>query len=358
MGPIRKIAAVTLVAALVGALVAPGLANAVTSPDNDIPGVVLPASPFTGALADTPVELMDLDDVFQVPLAFNERIDMTMTVDPQLDADLYLLPPGTKNLYAFQSGLVLPVASSVTETIGATEKFTYVSDRSLPATWYLDVSWWSGAGNYNVTYAKTQLRTPDITATAPSTCSYGGSALVTGTASVGGMYMTGFKAAFQSRAAGTSAWKTVAQSTTATDGVFAFTARPLKQTQFRVRTTWSPTKSGTDVGWGFSAPFTIWPRAYLAFRSTPSVAAAGRAFTVTGYLKPSHTTSTRHVKIVASRKVGTTWVPAKTVYARSSGTGFSATFALPRGAWLLRSSVPTDTLHAATVSGARYVSVR
>jgi len=110
--------------------------------DDDIPGVAIPGSPFTGSVSrDT-----DRDDVFSIALTSGQALTASITGPSGSDFRLYLYAPGTSSVKdsdtpyeAVASGGSYPCSFSHT----ATQSGAY----------YLDVYSQSGAGDYTVTYS-------------------------------------------------------------------------------------------------------------------------------------------------------------------------------------------------------------
>ena len=111
--------------------------------DDDIPGVAIPASPFTGSLSNA----TDRDDVFSVHLGSGDTLKASLTGAAGTDFDLYLYPPGTATVN-IEGGTV---ASAVSTSYP--DAFIYTPTQS--GTYYLDVYAYSGAGAgaYTVTYS-------------------------------------------------------------------------------------------------------------------------------------------------------------------------------------------------------------
>ena len=110
--------------------------------DDDIPGVAIPWSPFTGSVSrDT-----DRDDVFSIALTSGQSLTASITGPSGSDFRLYLYAPGTSSVKdsdtpyeAVASGASYPCSFSHT----ATQSGAY----------YLDAYSQSGAGDYTVTYS-------------------------------------------------------------------------------------------------------------------------------------------------------------------------------------------------------------
>lgn len=113
-----------------------------SGPDNDIPGVALPASPFGGTLnAQT-----DPDDVFAVELGAGDRLSVTVAPEAGLNADVYLYDPETDTILTG-----VPVAGSAGAGAGGMESFLFdLPGNAAPADYYLDVRAAGGSGGYTV----------------------------------------------------------------------------------------------------------------------------------------------------------------------------------------------------------------
>lgn len=337
-----------------------GISASFFGADDDIPGVPLPASPVTGTL--DPITTNDWDDVYSVPLKFNELLTVSMTGAPRTDFELWLWKPGSKTVYAenYQSYVVQASSNEGTST----ESFIYPA--ATTGTFYLDVLAYptSAAGAYTLTWKKTQLPTPDVTFTAPPTTAWGGSASIAGTITLGGEPLAGTGVLVQAKPYGATGWTTVSPLTdspsleTTADGTFSFSVKPAKQTLYRV-VAWP----SSEVGWQYSSARTVTPKAYLTTPYTASTQYLNRTFSVTGYLKPRHAAGSKPVRVNCYRLESGAYKLRKTVYATaadySSYTKYSVRTALPyRGTWKLVAYVPGDSLHAATYSAARIISVR
>ncbi len=367
----RQPRAAGVLAACVAAALVSGVAMAYARmADDDIPGVPLPPSPVRDSLTETTavgpgnVPLWDIDDVYQVRLAYNERFEATLTPPAAADFDLYLIVPGTRRLEDAFTSPFKPILRASEQPTGAVERIDYVSDRSTTATFYLDVAQqFEGSGQYTLEWRRTQLPTPDVTSTMPESVRFGAVAAVEGTAAVADRLtgvirpMSGFFVEVKARPYGRSAWTRVATATTAPDGGFFMSVRPAKRTDYRVHTRWSATQDGDAVGYGAGPVMTAWPRAYLTIKA-PARATAGKVFAVSGRIKPSHARGTGHVRVLAYRKSGAEYRPYRAFPAQNSASAWSASLRLPRGVYQLRASVPTDTLHATTVSSPRTVTVK
>lgn len=358
-------------AALTG-VAASGVEYAAYSSDDDIPGVPMPASPFSDSITETTtVGLEDLDDVYSVPVWGNQLLDIRMTLDdadPADDFDLIIFPPDTKAPVSVAYDNLKMVAASENEAPGGAEHIRYVPDRSQVGTHYAQVYCFyadgddeqGGAGNYTITWSLKDLSAPIVSSrSSRSTVNYGSTSTISGSALVDGAAAANVPYRIMGRAVGTGTWNVVQTGTTAADGTFSATVKPLRTTEYYVRTQWYSTAQGEDFGYGYGPLTKVAPRAYLSLKTVPRVAYRGRAFTVSGVIKPGHSTSRRHVKIVAERWNGKRWARVKSTYVRSSGTKFSGRITLPsRGTYRLQAKVGADKLHAAKDSAQRKLTVR
>ena len=117
--------------------------------DDDIPGVTIAASPFTGSVSHD----SDRDDVFRVALKADQTLTASMTGPPGSDFRLYLYAPGTASVKDADTPY-----EAVAYGTSYPCSFTHTATQS--GTYYLDVYSYSGAGSYTVTYAITSP-TPD-----------------------------------------------------------------------------------------------------------------------------------------------------------------------------------------------------
>lgn len=305
---------------------------------------------------------LDIDDVYQVRLASNERLEATLTPPRDADFDLYLIAPGTRLLRDAFRAPYTPILVASERATGAADAITYVNERSAPATFYLDVaSQAQSSGEYRLTWRRTRLTTPTIETTAPAVIGFGRTALVRGSALAQGRAMSGFTMELYHLPAGARAWAKLESTRTDPGGRYAFRVTPGLPTKYRVKSMASPTGAGTSVGYGWGSVVQVAPRAQLAITSAASRATHGRRFVVSGQLKPAHRTGSGHVTVHADRYItGRGWIRYRTAFpARHTATGFSATVMLPwSGAWRLQAVAPADDLHAATESGFRRVTVR
>jgi len=358
-----RIIALAVLATVVAALAVSGVVTAVGAGDDNIPGVPLPASPVAGALDDH----TDFDDVYAVPLKFNQKLDVSMTGKAGSQFDLWLWSPSSKSILV--DSPASRVVQSSQDPASSTEQFWYPA-RST-GTYYLHVfnpldSAASSTGTYNLTYRVTTLPAPALDVKAPSVIGWGQSASIVGTATLNGAPIAGARVLVQSMAAGTTSWKDLnfdsgayaPKTTTSSSGAFTFSVKPTKKTQYRV-VVWP----AENRGWRFGSPLTITPRIKLGSPHVPSSAKRGAKFTAYGYLAPRHLSGAKTVTLTFQK--GSTVVRVKAVNSNHSSakwgtaTKYKARVSLPkRGTWKVVASASGDSLHAATSSGVRYITVK
>ncbi len=117
--------------------------------DDDVPGVAIPGSPFSGSLASG----SDDDDVYRVQLTSGQRLQASIAGPGGTDFRLYLYPPGTGTVKT----------ESATFVAGATDgnyprSLSYVATQG--GTYYLDAFAQAGSGSYSVAWS--------VTSSAPS----------------------------------------------------------------------------------------------------------------------------------------------------------------------------------------------
>ncbi|MCE5190987.1 MAG: cell wall-binding repeat-containing protein [Actinomycetia bacterium] len=110
--------------------------------DDDIPGIIAPASPVNGSLT----EISDVDDVFRMTLAEGQRIQATLSGPAGADFDLYLYAPGVGSVSA-----VLPIGGSAGP--GSSEYFVYDVSAGGAGVFYLDVHCARGSGPYSLVWS-------------------------------------------------------------------------------------------------------------------------------------------------------------------------------------------------------------
>jgi type VII secretion-associated serine protease mycosin len=116
--------------------------DATSDPDENIPGIVLPASPFSDSLAST----SDVRDVFRVALTSGQALSVELTAAPTTDYDLHLFGPAATDVLTD-----IPVASS----IGAVYPERVAFRATETGDYYVSVARVSGSGPYSLTWGIT-----------------------------------------------------------------------------------------------------------------------------------------------------------------------------------------------------------
>jgi len=123
--------------------------GATASSDDDIPGVPIPPSPFTGSVSDA-----DQYDVSSIALTAGHGLTASLTGPSGTDFVLSLYAPGTPSLGADASHIV------AVGTFGDyPHSFSYTPTQS--GVYYLLVFAYSGGGAYTVTYSRSSPKPGD-----------------------------------------------------------------------------------------------------------------------------------------------------------------------------------------------------
>lgn len=107
--------------------------------DDNIPGVIAPASPVSGTLTDG----ADSDDVYRIDLTAGTTINIDLT-GTGTDFDLYLYGPTATDVY---NDAPVDVSSGAT----CAESVSYAVTST--GTYYMDVYQYEGSGSYTLTYS-------------------------------------------------------------------------------------------------------------------------------------------------------------------------------------------------------------
>lgn len=187
-----------------------------------------------------------------------------------------------------------------------------------------------------------------------SIINYGKTASLSAKLSSGGSPAPGRSVVFEKKIS--TGWARIATKTTSVDGIALVSVKPTAKTTYRAR------YAGSSSLRAAVAARTVSVRAYLSTPTGPSVAGRGRAFSVTGYLKPRHPSGARSVKLYCYRYEAGRWVLRRTVMAVNKNYGsytrFVVSLSLPSsGKWRIR-AYHADTGHSAKYGGYRYVTVR
>jgi thermitase len=316
--------------------------------DANIPGVPLPVSPVAGRLDEA---LGDLNDVYAIKLDRGDTLSLSLTATKDAastvvpDFDLYLYGPSAQDV-----DLDTPLAGS--EKTSYPEQVTYKATRT--ATYYVTVFSASGSGAYALTWKRTPAEPYQISISAPSTVSWGGSATVSATYKEKGFGAANKAVSLQSRV-GTGSWTTIATKTTNTQGIASFAVKPTRKTSYRARIEYLGSAK-------FSTSSTITPKPYLTI-SAPTDVSRSKEFAVSGYLKPKHAKGAKDVVIKCylngTLKKSVSAVNAN--YTNSSGatyTKYSAKVSLPtKGKWTLKAYIAGDEVHTSFTTKGKSVYV-
>jgi len=110
--------------------------------DDDIPGVTIPASPFSDSVSST----TDLDDVFSIALTAGQTLTVALVGPSGSQFNIYLYAPGTASVKDPDTPYVAVAAGTSYPC-----SFSYAATQS--GTYYLDVYAKTGAGSYSVAYS-------------------------------------------------------------------------------------------------------------------------------------------------------------------------------------------------------------
>jgi len=333
--------------------------------DDNIPGVAITPSPVAGTLDDT-YSAFDFDDVHGIRLGYNQRLDATMTAVADTDFDLWLWKPGSTTVDDKNPSAHIAQSSQTRGT--SAESFYFPC--SQPGTYYVDVfvdpATTPNRGAYSLQWSVAQLPAPALTvAIKPSTCSYKGSAVISGSVSLDATALAGARVLIQSRPAGSKGgWTSVNYDTAArpvsprtrtnASGGFSYTASGItRKTEYRA-IVW-PSRTW---GWKTGSTVVVTPHVWLTRPYAPATVTKNRAFRVYGFLKPKHMSGSRNVKITAYRAGKATGRIAKNSTYRSY-TKYATTIVLhAKGRWRLVATTPADSRHLATTSSSTYVTVK
>ncbi len=112
-------------------------------PDDDVPGVALPASPVHGDL----LSFLDVHDVYSIAMTAGSRLTLTLSGPANTDFELSLFKPGTPSVDA--DHFTWCVASSTNG--GSSESISYVAETT--GTYYIDVrTTEASSGGYNLAW--------------------------------------------------------------------------------------------------------------------------------------------------------------------------------------------------------------
>lgn len=327
-----------------------GLVNAadalrVVSPDDQIPGVSLTASPITGRVnANT-----DPNDVFSIPLTAGRRLRLRLTGDASSSTQVQLLAPGSGTL---------ATASVLAQTTWTSYPKALEYDILSSGTYYIRVTTASGAGGYSLSWAQGHVTSTTITG--PSIVAQGAKATLTGTVALSsGLPAVGASVTIEQRPVGGINWTALSARSTDASGAFSLDVFPTSNTEYR-----AVLPAQADLVDSASVLHAVNVRAYLTRPSTPSSVGRRVVFTTYGYLRPRHTVGARNVKLALYRYQNSGWsyyrsIYATNVYHSAYTTKYKVRFSLPyAGRWKIVASVAADARHVATKSSPRDLTVK
>ncbi len=317
--------------------------------DDEIPGVALPASPFSRVLGlDT-----DWDDVYYVYLRANERLAVSMSHPStyggeQVNFDLYLFPPGTTSTYSGSE-----VAWS--EKYQDIDRIIYVAPKA--GYYYLDVYDDAGAAPYTIAWTKTLLpRKETVTYLSRSDYSpkYGDTVTLTAKLRTStGAVVAGKTVKFERWDSANDKWVAVGSEVTNSSGNAYGHYVPYNKRYTLYRAKFYGTY---DYYASTSSKKGVKPHVYVTAPDGPYLVYGGSSFTVSGYLKPKHSEGTYPVRVYKYVYSGGEWVNKGYVKAKaydySSYTKYKAKVTMPSGYSKVRFRVlhPEDSKNEKTWS--------
>jgi hypothetical protein len=329
--------------------------------DSQIPGTELDISLarttyFAGDLAAG----FDKDDVHAAYLYAGEVVTVTVNASSSTDFGLAVFGPWCTDIFTDS-----PVASAPPYFYGGPDAYPIEVNFKVPVTgnYYVDVWTWTdtetpggpydgGTGPYDLSLTIERAATGLMIFPQP-TLSY------MATATIEGLVYSRFVAEVPEGDVllsislnGFNYWPVVSQSLT--DGGFYFTSIwPMKayyQVQFE----------GTAIDGPSAEDMTVNMRASLA---RPSASRYGtRSYTLSGVLRPYHTTGTTVVRVYLWRSVNGHWKAAGYRNAKASAYGYDSKYSVRykfpyKGKWRLQ-AYHSDSGHATTRSSYTYLTVR
>lgn len=313
--------------------------------DDELPGMPIPGSPVT-EIVDS---LLDPVDVYSIALAEAQSVRLWLRGTRDATITLSVLEPRARGVDD------VPLAS-VTST-GGSQGVSFTAPEGEGGDYRLVVRATGGSGEYSLAWLRGYPTA--ISAGMPSTCVWGGTAVITGSVvDREGAFLPDVRVVLDAKPAGSRSWLMGVTSTTADDsGIFQVTVRPSRRMYYRVRFEGMPGELAST-----SRTMLLSPRAALGAPSVPVSARSGSAFSVFGTIRPKHPEGERSVRVVAYREESGRWVARRSVWAtnqdRDGYTRYFARVALPAGRWRLVASVAADNDHAATVSVPSYLTVQ
>jgi len=324
--------------------------------DDDIPGVAIPSSPFTGSLSGT----TDYDDVFRIALTAGQTLTAGLTGPSGSDFRLYLYAPGTASVKDPNT----PFVASATQG-SYPRSFSYTPTQS--GTYYLDAYAQTGDGGYTVTYSAGGGDVGLVLSADPLTVPYRGAVDLSVTlmdASSGSLLPGREIEWWYAQDDNIQREWIVGGTDSSPTGEYLLRLSPIsKRTYFIMR---FPGDGQYEEGW--SNFVKVMARAKLTPPAVPSRVGANRMGTWWGTIKPPHSdaeTRISNTKVYWERYLGgrwrlISWGFAKSFKNTSSVTKYSASVFFPSsaaGKWRVR-AVHQDSDHAKTTSSWRTFTVR
>lgn len=314
--------------------------------DDEIPGVALPASPFSDTLDGL---AGDGADIYQVSLTQGQTFYASLQNTDSSIFGLILLKPGTPSWALSTEADEAYVAWNGLDV----EEVMYTAEQT--GTYYLvacdDPAQTSGSpGQYTISYGY-PTNQPAVTANCSKTSlPYAGSTTITGrVVDASGTAMAGKEVDVFGQAYGSANWVWAGWATTDSNGNYSVTVTP------KIRTNYVAVAFGNETYLDAeSAAKTVYVKAYVYNPVAPTYMYAGKSASVYALLKPRHTAGTYPVRIYKYRYVNGSWKSYGYTNAKAANystyTKATASIKLPyRGRWRLR-AVHTDGGHLTTYS--------
>jgi len=319
--------------------------------DDDIPGVAIPASPFTGSLSRT----TDLDDVFSIALTAGQTLIASLSGPAGSDFRLYLYAPGTASVKN-------PDTPWAAVALGSYPcSFSYAVTQS--GTYYLDVYAEIGEGAYTVTYSGASP--PPSGGTAPvvlsmtagsKTVPYRGFVTLVGAltdASSGALLPNRAVEWLYSQDDNIQRKWIDGGPASSTTGEYSLSLGPVERRTYFVLYF----AGDAQYAEALSNFVKVMALAKLTPPEIPSQVRSRTLYTSWGTLKPPHTAAQNkasHTRVYWERYSGGRWQPVISMFASSyrntaTATEYSVRMQYVPGKWRMR-AVHQDSDHAKTIS--------
>lgn len=200
-----------------------------------------------------------------------------------------------------------------------------------------------------------------VTSGSKTLATYGASYTLAGTLRSGTGSLAGKQVVLQRASGPAGPWSdTTVKGSTAQNGTFALTVKPVDKTYYRVRFS-----ADADYAASVSSARYCIPRAWVSKPVAPKTMKRSKSYLVTGSLKPVHAKGSFPVRIYKWKKTSSgKWKSYGYVKAKASNykgyTRYSVKMKLTsKGKWRLQAQAPADSGHAkAMPSGYDYVTVK